>query len=82
MTAKEIYRALENNKGCSQRMLAFFRVIEDIDSFDAKKLKKFRDTNDNETQQLLTEIGTDIRNALPSENIFTYRVCINAVNCL
>ncbi|CAF4754750.1 unnamed protein product [Rotaria sp. Silwood1] len=73
VTAKEIIRALENNITDPQRMVAFFRVIEDIDEFDVKFKSKFIDT-DHETEILLNEIKSSIREKLPLENQFNYRV--------
>ena len=75
MTAKEIYWALKSNESCSQRMIVFFREIEDINDLDVKLKSKLSDTVDEETQHLLDDIKTCIRNALPPENILTYRVC-------
>ncbi|CAF4105784.1 unnamed protein product, partial [Adineta steineri] len=73
VTAKEIIRALENNAIDHQRMVSFFREIEDIDQLDARLKSKLADT-DNETEVLLNEIKSNIREKLPRENQFTYRV--------
>ncbi len=81
VTAKEIYRALKRNESCPQRMVVFFREIEDIDGMDPDIKKKFIDSND-EGEQLFNDTKTDIRNALSSENIFTYSVCTNEVPLL
>ncbi len=75
VTSQEIHQALQNNKNRPQRMAVFFREIKDIHDLDPKLKSKFSDTND-ETLQLLNDTKTCIRNALPPENIFTYRVRI------
>jgi len=76
VTAKEIYRALENNEKSPQRMVIFFREIEDIDEFSLNLKSKFIDIND-ETEQLFNELKSAIGNQLPPENQFMYRVCSN-----
>jgi hypothetical protein len=81
VTAKEIYRALKNNESCPQRMVVFFREIEDIDDIDPTIKTKFIDSNE-EVEQLFNDTKTDIRRGLPSENIFTYSVCTNIVQLL
>jgi hypothetical protein len=77
VTAKEIYRALKLNENCPQRMIVFFREIEDIDGIDPKIKKKFIDSSD-ETKTLLNDTKTIIRHALSPENIYTYSVCTKA----
>lgn len=57
-----------------QRMAVFFRDIEDFDQFQPKLKAKFMDGNDEMTEELLSDTKTIIRNALPSDNIFTYKV--------
>ncbi len=76
LTAKEIYRALENNEKSPQRMVIFFREIEDIDEFSVNLKSKFIDMND-ETEQLFNELKNAIGNQLSPENQFIYRVCSN-----
>ncbi|CAF4251319.1 unnamed protein product [Rotaria sp. Silwood2] len=73
VTAKEIVRALENNAIDPQRMVAFFREIEDINELDIKLKSKLIDT-DHETEILLNQIKSNIRERLPLENQFNYRV--------
>ncbi|CAF4038756.1 unnamed protein product [Rotaria magnacalcarata] len=73
VTSQEIYRALQNNDQQPQRMVAFFRELKDIDDLDSKLKLKFSDT-DEETQKLLDDTKTLIRDALLPENVFAYRV--------
>jgi hypothetical protein len=78
--AKEIFRALENNVLNPQRIISFFREIEDIDELDLKVKSKLIDTDD-ETERLLNEIKKIIiRNKLPLENQFNYQVYILIYN--
>jgi hypothetical protein len=77
VTAKEIYRALKHNHNRSQRMIVFFREIEDIDNFTSQNKSKFNDINDEETRQLFKDTKSDIQNSLPSDNIFHYQVYFN-----
>ncbi len=80
MIAKEIFRALENNVLNPQRIISFFREIEDIDELDLKVKSKLIDTDD-ETERLLNEIKKIIiRNKLPLENQFNYQVYILIYN--
>ncbi|CAF1181407.1 unnamed protein product [Rotaria sordida] len=74
VTAKEIYQALNNNKNQPQRIVAFFREIEDIDHFDSKLKVKFSDTNDEHGELVLTDLKTFIETELGPNNIFTYRI--------
>ncbi|CAF1169493.1 unnamed protein product [Rotaria sordida] len=74
VTAKEIYQALNNNKNQPQRIVAFFREIEDIDHFDSKLKVKFSDTNDEHGESVLTDLKTFIETELGPNNIFTYRI--------
>jgi len=67
---------LKNNENSPQRMAVFFREIKDLDDLDPKLKSKFSDTDD-ETRQLLDITNTCIRDALPADSIFTYRVCTN-----
>jgi hypothetical protein len=78
VTAKEIYQALKNNTNNQQRMIVCFREIEDIDQFDEKISSKFIDTTE-ETEKLFDETKTAIRDALSTENTFTYRVFKNTL---
>lgn len=75
VTADEIYRALSNNENRPQRMVAIFREIEDLDQFEPNLKGKFTDENDPVIKDLLNDIKTTIRNALPKENLLTYKVC-------
>ncbi|CAF3802489.1 unnamed protein product [Rotaria sordida] len=54
-------------------MVAFFREIKDIDELDIKLKSKLIDTDD-ETEILLNQIKSSIREKLPLENQFNYRV--------
>ncbi len=78
VTAKEILRALENNTHSPQRMISFFREIEDMDELDLKIKSKLIDT-DHETERLLNETKTIIREKLPLENQFNYQVYSNNI---
>jgi hypothetical protein len=78
VTAKEIVRALENNAFDPQRMVLFFREIEDIDELDVTLKSKLIDTDD-ETEILLNQIKSSIQEKLPLENQFHYRVCSNEI---
>ncbi|CAF1086333.1 unnamed protein product [Rotaria sp. Silwood1] len=70
VTAKEIYRALQNNK-TSRRILCFFREIIDIEELDSK----FREIEDaTEAQLLLNEIKNVLHQSLDSMDIRTYRI--------
>ncbi|CAF2634560.1 unnamed protein product [Rotaria sp. Silwood2] len=73
VTAMEIVRALENNAIDPQRMVAFFREIEDIDKLDVKLKSKLIDTDD-ETEILLNQIKLNIRENLPLDNQFNHQV--------
>ncbi len=73
MTTKEIFRALENNSLDPQRIVSFFRDIEDMDQLDLKVKSKFIDT-DHETEILLNQTKQIIREKLPLENQFNYQV--------
>jgi hypothetical protein len=73
VTAKEIIRAMENNATDPQRMVSFFREIEDIDKIDVKLKSKLIDTDD-ETEILLEQIKSNIREKIPLDNQFNYRV--------
>jgi hypothetical protein len=77
VTAQEIYRALENNATSPQRMVVFFRHIEDLDQFESKMKPKFIDT-DPETEILFDDLKNAIRDQLPAENRFNYRVCFDS----
>lgn len=81
VTAKEIYRALKRNEHQSERMVVFFREIEDIDTMDPTIKKKFIDSN-NEAQNLFDQTKTDIRSALSQQNIYTYSVCPRVSSCI
>jgi hypothetical protein len=78
VTAKEILRALENNALTPQRMISFFREIEDMDELDLKVKSKLIDT-DHETERLLNETKKIIREKLPLENQFNYQVYSNNI---
>lgn len=78
VTAKEIIRALENNAIDPQRMVSFFREIEDIDELDVQLKSNLIDTDD-ETEILLNQIKSSIRKKLPLENQFNYRVYSNEI---
>jgi len=80
VTAKEIYRALENNTNSQHRMIVCFREIEDIDQFVEKIKPKFVDTTE-EIEKLFDEIRTTLRNTISAENILTYRVLVGT-NCI
>ena len=73
VTAKEIYRALENNKESSQRMAIFYREIEDIQASSFNLKSKFIDTN-SETEELFNDLKNTINNQIPAENQFIYKV--------
>ena len=77
VTAKEINRALENNAIEPQRMVSFFREIDDIHQLDLPLKSKLVDT-DTETELLLSQLKSSIREKLPLENQFSYRVCGDA----
>ena len=79
MTAKEICQALESNQNRPERVAVFFREIEDIDQFEPESKSKFKDTTDDATEQLFTELRTTIKQALSPENVFTYQVCSRGV---
>lgn len=81
MTAKEIYRALKHNEHQSERMIVFFREIEDIDLLDSTIKKKFIDSN-TEAQNLFDQTKMDIRNALSQANVYTYSVCACVSSCI
>jgi hypothetical protein len=71
VTAKEIYRALENNLNTSRRIVCFFREIIDIDKLDSK----YRETeNTIESQELLREIKNVLHQSITSSDIYTYQV--------
>jgi hypothetical protein len=59
-------------------MVCFFREIEDIDQLDLKLKSKLIDTDD-ETEILLNELKSIIREKLPLENQFNYRVYSNHI---
>lgn len=82
VTADEIYRALSNNETRPQRVVAIFREIEDLDQFEPNLQAKFTDENDAMIKNLLDSIKTTIRNALPKENLLTYKVCRQERRCL
>lgn len=72
VTAKEIHRALANNRHSSRRIVCFFREILDIDKLDGK----YRENeNDTESQELLDEVKQLLRQSLDSSDIYTYQVC-------
>jgi len=67
VTAKEIYRALQNNMNQSRRIVCFFREIRDIDKLDSKFYE-------NENQDLLEEIKSLLHRSIHSSDIYTYQV--------
>ena len=69
VTAQEIYRALENNKQKSRRIICFFRDLIDIDDLGSK----FRET---ECEQLLTEVKQLLRQSIDPASIYSYQVTI------
>ncbi|CAF4666770.1 unnamed protein product [Rotaria socialis] len=80
-TAKEIYRALQNNEHRQQRMVVFLREIEDIACVEPDLKSKFTDEKFNSTegsnveaQKFLAELKTYIKSKLSEDNIFTYKV--------
>ncbi|CAF3412898.1 unnamed protein product [Rotaria socialis] len=80
-TAKEIYRALQNNEHRQQRMVVFLREIEDIACVEPDLKSKFTDEKFNSTegsnveaQKFLAELKTYIKSKLSEHNIFTYKV--------
>ena len=64
VTVKGIVRALENNAHDHGRMVIFFRNIENIDELDDRLKSKYIDT-DSETELLLNEIKSILRQILP-----------------
>ena len=71
MTAKEIYRTLEKNRGSSRRIVCFFRELIDVDELDSK----YREIEDgDETSRLLEDIKTQLHQSIASSDIYTYKV--------
>ena len=71
MTAKEIHRVLENNRGSSRRIVCFFRELTDVNELDSK----YRETEDSdEPSKLLDEIKTQLHETIASSDIYTYEV--------
>lgn len=64
------------NENRPERMVAFFRDIEDFDKFQSDLKAKFTDDNDEMTEKLLNDTKTIIRDKLPDDKIFTYKVCV------
>ena len=71
VTAKEIYRALQNNMNQSRRIVCFFREIRDIDKLDSKFYE-------NENQDLLEEIKSLLHRSIHSSDIYTYQVVLDS----
>lgn len=71
MTAKEIYRALENNRNSSGRIVCFFRELLDVNELDSR----YRETeNSDETSKLLDDMKIHLRQSIASSDIYTYKV--------